>query len=332
MKRLASLCVACMLMTVGCATAPRALPTAVPSAVNTEAVSLPSATPSKPPPPTASPTSAPRSPLSGSGGGVLAFQSDRSGRPGIFIMNADGTDQRLVTDRIDSSDPAFSPDGKRIAFTTAGPYQGTVTTIAVDGTDPRVIFAQNRAISEPDWSADGKQLLLIYHTHFYFSISVIGIFDAEPVPLTKAVTEQINASPHWSPDGSRIVFSSNRDGDPEIYVMDSDGAHVQQLTHNDTPDYFPSWSPDGSQIVFASLREGNWDIYVMDAKGRNVRRLTDHPSVDWEPAWSPDGTRLAFSSDRDGDSEIFVMNLDGSGLTQLTDNAAADTQPAWRPQ
>ncbi len=331
MRRLASLWVTCTALACGCAGPPRALPTATIAGARTEQISLPSATPSTVPPPTASPTSEPRSPLSGSGGGVLAFTSDRTGRPGIFIMNADGTDQRLVTDRADSSDPAFSPDGKRIAFVTAGPYQGTVTTTAVDGSDPRVVLAENRAMSEPDWSADGKRLLFIYHTHFYFSISVMGIFDAEPVPLTQAVIEQINASPHWSPDGSQIVFSSNRGGDSEIYVMDSSGGNVRQLTNNDTSDYFPSWSPDGSQIAFASLREGNWDIYVMDTKGRNVGRLTEDSSVDWEPAWSPDGTRLAFSSDRDGDWEIFVMNLDGSGLSQLTDNAAADTQPAWRP-
>ncbi len=247
-------------------------------------------------------------------------------------MNADGTDQRLVTDRVDSSFPAFSPDGQRIAFTTSGTFLGTLTTTNVDGSDQRAILARNRAISEPDWSPDGKGFVFIFHTHQYFSISVMGIFDTDYTPLTKAVTEQINGSPRWSPDGSRIAFSSNRDGDSEIYVMDSSGGNVQQLTDNDTQDYSPAWSPDGSRIAFASVREGNWDIYLMDLKGRNVRRLTEDSSVDWEPAWSPDGTRLAFSSDRDGDWEIFVMQLDGSALTQLTDNAAADTQPAWRPR
>ncbi len=321
----------CMALAVGCAEPPSAMPTAVPPDVSAASIALPSATASKIPPATSAPTSTPRSPLSGSGGGVLAFTSDRSGRPGIFVMNADGTDQRLVTDRVDSQFPDFSPDGKRIAFTTAAPYMGTLSTTLVDGSGQVALLSRNRAISAPDWHPDGKGLVFIFHTHQYFSISVMGIFDGDYTPLTKAVTEQINASPHWSPDGSHIVFSSDRDGNPEIYVMDANGGNVQRLTNNDTQDYFPTWSPDGSQIAFASLREGNWDLYVMDAKGRNVRRLTEDSSVDWEPAWSPDGTRLAFSSDRDGDWEIYVMQLDGSGLTQLTDNAASDTQPTWRP-
>lgn len=315
----------------GCAVSPGAPPGATASGAGTEAIARPSATSSRPTPTPVPPTSTPQTPLSGSGGGVLTFRSDRTGRPGIFIMNADGTDQRLVTDRVDSSFPDFSPDGERIAFTTTAPYMGTLTTTTMDGSDQRVLLARNRSISEPDWSPDGTRLVFIFHTHQYFSISVMGLFDADYLPLTKAVTEQINATPRWSPDGSLIAFSSNRAGDSEIYVMDSDGGNVRQLTDNDTPDYSPSWSPDGSQIAFASRRDGNWDLYAMDILGNNVQRLTEHTSMDVEPAWSPDGNRLAFSSNRDGDWDVFVMHLDGSPVVQLTDDAASDTQPDWRP-
>ncbi len=327
MNRLALLPAAAIILTA-CGTAATPQPTLAPPTDAPQPTSVP---PTARPAPSATTTSVPLAPLSGSGGGVLTFTSDRTGRTGIFVMNADGTDQRLLTDRVDSSFPAFSPDGKRIAFDTTSPLLGTVSTMAVDGSDRTVVYSQNRAISEPDWSPDGKRLVFILHTHQYFSIAVKGIFEPDPIRLTEAVTNQINSSPHWSPDGSRIVFSSDRDGNPEIYVMDSDGGNVQRLTDNDVQDYSPSWSPDGSQIVFSSRRLGNWDIYAMDAKGKNVRRLTDDPSVDWEPAWSPDGARLAFSSDRDGDWEIYVMKLDGSKLTQLTEDPGADTQPSWRP-
>jgi TolB protein len=94
--------------------------------------------------------------------------------------------------------------------------------------------------------------------------------------------------PAWSPDGSRIAFASNRDGDDDIYVMDADGRNVRQLT--DVPLWFersPVWSPDGTRIAFVSDRDYDYDIYVMDADGGNVRQLTDDPGRDTSPVWSP---------------------------------------------
>jgi Tol biopolymer transport system component len=278
------------------------------------------------------PTAVPQlPPLSASGGGVIAFSSDRSGRPGIYVMNADGSDQRLVTDEYNAACPAFSPDGARIIHETSRPYLGTIQTVNLDGSDPREIYSRNRAMSDPDWRPDGKQIVFVFHTHQYFSISVMDADGGNLQQLTQRVTNQINDAPGWSPDGRRIVFSSDRDGDSEIYVMDADGSNVQQVTDSDTTEYWPAWSPDGSQIAFNSHREGNWDVFVMDADGSNVRRLTDHPAQDWGAAWSPDGARIAFASERDGNWEIYTMNADGSEPQRLTDNEAQDMYPTWRP-
>ena len=85
-------------------------------------------------------------------------------------------------------------------------------------------------------------------------------------------------SPAWSPDSQQIVFSSDRDGNDEIYVMNTDGSNVRRLTHNNAVDAEPDWSPDGSRFVFWSDRDGNVDIYVMDADGANVQRLTITPT------------------------------------------------------
>ena len=130
----------------------------------------------------------------------------------------------------------------------------------------------------------------------------------------------------------RIAFSSNRDGNHEIYVMNADGSDQTRLTNNSGTDWEPSWSPDGSRIAFSSNRDGNHEIYVMDSDGSNHTRLTNNSGTDWEPSWSPDGSRIAFSSDRDGRyGEIYAMDADGSNQTRLTDNSKNEGVPSWSP-
>ena len=125
--------------------------------------------------------------------------------------------------------------------------------------------------------------------------------------------------------GKQIAFTSDRDGEEEIFVMDADRSYVRQLTTNDVGDGDPAWSPDGKQIAFSSDRDGHWNVFVMDADGTNVRQLTTNDDgtiriSDYAPVWSPDGKRIAFESDRDGKTDIFVMDADGSNVRQLTTN------------
>ena len=153
-----------------------------------------------------------------------------------------------------------------------------------------------------------------------------------PAPATRlTVHDAWDASPAWSPDGSRIAFNSDRDGNTEVYAVYADGSGVARLTYNDAVDGDPAWSPDGRRIAFESTRDGNWEIYVMDADGSGVTRLTHNDAYDWSPAWSPDGRRIAFHSKRDGNREIYVMNADGSGVTRLTFDSAFDSGPNWSP-
>ena len=107
----------------------------------------------------------------------------------------------------------------------------------------------------------------------------------EQVNLTNS--PQRDETPAWSPDGSKIAFTSVRDGNDEIYVMDFDGTDQIRLTTNPGFDGHPAWSPDGSKIVFASFRLGNYDIYVMNADGSNPVRLTTNPAMDIDPDWQP---------------------------------------------
>ncbi len=111
----------------------------------------------------------------------------------------------------------------------------------------------------------------------------------------------------------KIAFSSVRDGNLEIYVMNPDGTNQTNLTNNAAEDFEPAWSPDGTKIAFTSRRDGNYEVHVMNADGSNPVNLTNNSAQDGEPAWSPDGTKIAFTSLRSGNYETYVMNADGSG-------------------
>jgi Tol biopolymer transport system component len=131
--------------------------------------------------------------------------------------------------------------------------------------------------------------------------------------------------------GGQIAFYSGRDGNSEIYVINTDGTDLLRLTTNSAGDMAPAWSPNGMQIAFTSNRDGNNEIYVMNADGSDQRRLTNNPAYESHPDWSPDGTRIAFVSERDGNREIYTMKADGTNPQRLTNNPAEDMRPDWSP-
>ncbi len=152
------------------------------------------------------------------------------------------------------------------------------------------------------------------------------------VPLSSDSTAT-EADAAWSPDGSRIAYVTDRDGNAEIYVMNADGSGVRRLTNTAAVEGSPSWTPDGNRIVFASnaarTGTGTFHIWIMDADGSNARQLTDGPFSDFQPAVSPDGRTIAFATDRDHDYNIYLMDLDGSNQRQFTRAPAPETNPVW---
>jgi Tol biopolymer transport system component len=135
------------------------------------------------------------------------------------------------------------------------------------------------------------------------------------------------------PFTTKVAFTTDRDGNGEIYTMTPNGSTVTRLTNNTATDTHPVFSLDGKRIAFTSARDGNNEIYVMNADGTGQTRLTDNPASDIRPTWSPDGIRIIFESNRSGNSDLFSLFSDGIGnVQQLTNDPGSDTDPSFSPK
>ena len=132
----------------------------------------------------------------------------------------------------------------------------------------------------------------------------------------------------------RIVFTSDRDGNADIYTMNPDGSRQRNRSTNAASDIEPVLSPDATKIAFRSERDGNPEIYVMNAAGDAQTRLTNNAVEDIQPEFSPDGTQIAFVRREEGNfpnADIYVMGIDGSGPTQVTTQTTSESEPAFSP-
>jgi len=254
----------------------------------------------------------------------------------IWIMGADGSNQRaLTTGGVPAFYPVWSPDDEKIAYTAGEASE--VRVVDADGSGTTLLTTDFGLHGWTTWSPDGARIA--FHADRNVIPGDLETIGDDPdiftVNANGTAEQQLTTAPgrdwfpEWSPDGSKILFLSDRDGPGEIFSMNPDGTGQTNLTSNPAADGWPAWSPDGSRIAFQSYRDGNAEIYVMNADGSSLSRLTVNAAFDGGPSWSPDGSRIAFESDRDGDFEIYVMNADGSEQTQLTTDAALDGFPVW---
>ena len=300
---------------------PTASPTATPTSAPTDTPipEEPTATstplPTDTPPPAPSPTTTP-TPTPGLQG-RLVFQ--RCSGCEIYVINADGTGLRQLTDGLD---PAWSPDGKQVAFARWRKPSPGIYVIDGDGQNETQVFGSPTA-KTPVWSPDSKRLAVTHQNgedsrgNPFWKLGVIRV---EEQHFAEILCYDHSFSPTWSPDGNIIAY----DSDFGIHLTSEDGSVGGQTYDRsrdalivDTRASSPAWSPDGKKIVYMYDEGTSWEIYLMGPDGENQTRLTDTPLADRSansvaPTWSPDGTKIVFLTDRQGKWEIWVMNADGS--------------------
>ena len=279
------------------------------------------------------------------GNGKIAFTSARTGSYDIYTMNADGTGvTNLTNDAAIDLLPAWSPDGKRIAFTSnRGGGTGNIWVMNADGGGMMQVTTIGNT-GTPAWSPDGEQIAFDQEANLWTvdadgtNYSLLDSKFCDDATLRCTYFHW----PTWSPDGKTIYYvgaEADNSGDQQVSVQ-SDvwsiplrGGRHSNVTN--TPNIFenrPDWSPDGFRIAIDSAPpvKGS-QIWTMDPNGANRVQLTNDPVTADGPAWSPDQSKIAFTSYRDGNYEVYVMNADGSGQTNLTQNGATDYLPAWQP-
>lgn len=210
-----------------------------------------------------------------------------------------------------------------------------IFSMNADGTGKQKLTDNSTQNWFPSISPDGTQIVFTRN-----GIWLMDIDGSNAVALTNP-SDYEDRSPHWSSDGSRIVFVSDRedpDRNRDLYVMNSDGSDQTRLTTDAADDENPDWSPDGNQIVFESDRDGNGsnELYLINADGTGLTQLlddTDENGINLsDPAWSPDGSKIAYQGYiTNGAPKIFIVNSDGSDVQMVPTETFSAFQPDWSP-
>ena len=277
--------------------------------------------------------------------GKIAFRD--LGPAGLYTVEPDGTGRTSLGT---GGDPAWAPDGLKIAFADTGSGAGDIFVMNADGTGRSPLTSNPAGDSTPAWSPDAASIAFVSNRDPTEDPCLDGAGDlyqmgsaGESGGVTRLTTrDEYEMVPRWSPDGSKIAFVrmviANQDVTCELalisqdlWVMNADGTGQQKIVNGGVEDL--DWSPDGSKIVFSLIggAGGYYDLWTIKPDGTAMTPLTTTSTGDSftevHPVWSPDGSKIAFESFQD----LWVMSSDGTSRTHLVDTSMQETIPDWQP-
>jgi TolB protein len=253
---------------------------------------------------------------------LLLAATPRDNAELVLINIGTGDELNLTRDPSFQGYPAWSPDGKKIAYAAAEATAMHICTIDPDGKNRRQLTNDAAWDRAPAFSPDGQKIVFgrIPAAGGVNSLYVMDAADGGKLRLLQTD----GYDPAWSPDGKQIAFTSLRNGQAyRLFVMQADGSQVKELTtHDKKYGYvYPAWSPDGKKIAFTHVvGEYDLEIHIIDADGANLKQLTRLTGINTYAAWSPDGKRIAFRHhDRDrSPGPIYLIDADGAHPTILS--------------
>jgi TolB protein len=182
-------------------------------------------------------------------------------------------------------------------------------------------------LSSPAWSPDGKRLAFVQGDRRGNSdIMVLDLATNRAKRLTDG--NGINTEPSWSPNGNQLAFTSDREGGPQVFLMQDDGSNLRRLTNEGLYNASPSWSPNGAMVAYVSRFEGKFDLFVYKLGEGKAYQITTGVSTSESPAWSPDERHLVFTSNRFGSSQLFTTDLSGRQIVRLAEFPGCQS-PRW---
>lgn len=262
--------------------------------------------------------------------GRIAFQSHRTGRAKIFVLDHDGVRQ-VTRGPGDDMNPKWSPDGERIAFFSNRDGNEEIYVVDADGRNLQRLTSHPADDRNPAWSPNGRLLAFDSKRTGDPTLWVMGRDGENPRRVTDT-RGRWEAIPAWSPDGASIAFSTRRVGASwRVATIRIDGSGYRVVATADG-DCRPDVSPDGTSLAFVSTRaDGMGDIWTVPFAGGEPRRVTTTGDLhDYHPSWSPDGRHIAFAAGPDKERyDLYVIGADGKGRRQLTFGDAHDAHPSW---
>lgn len=266
----------------------------------------------------------------------IVFVSEGKENKEVYTVDFDGHNlKKLTRDHSVALTPAWSPDGRKILFTSY--IENNPDLVMIDsfsGKWRQSILKLPGLNAAPAWSPDGNKIAIVLSKDGNAEIYVL-----EKNSNLKRLTRHFNidTSPSWSPDSSKIVFTSDRSGTaaPQIYIMDADAGdkgEVKRISFGSSYNDNPSWSPDGDKIAFTSRIGKGFQIRVHDLNSGKTEKFTNGSISKEHPSWSPDGRFIIYRQRMtNGEKQLFIQRLGSKNARQLTFLKGGGSSPSWSP-